>query len=79
VLAGGLAVLTLVLLAGFALGRVEQSPGPGLGMIVGHGVAAVAAVILAVVADRRPGRPGQLAAGAVVVIAAVVLVLYWWA
>jgi hypothetical protein len=79
VLAGGLTVLALVLLAGFAMARVERSPGPGLGMLVGHGLAAAASVVLAIVADRRPDSRGSLAAGAVIVLAAVVLGFYWWA
>ncbi len=78
VLAGGLAALALVLLAGTALARVELAPGPGPGMLVGHGVAAATAVVLAVVADRRPDSRGTVAAAAVIVLAVAVLWLYWW-
>lgn len=78
VLAGGLTVLALVLVAGFAFARVEHSPGPGLATMVGHGVAAAAAVVLAVAADRRWDSRGSLAAAAVIVLAALVLAVYWW-
>ncbi|WP_214364358.1 hypothetical protein [Pseudonocardia sp. H11422] len=77
VLAGGLVVLALVLLAGWLVTTRTGSPGPGTGMLIGHGVAAAAAAVAQVVADRRNGRPGALAALAVLVVSAAVLAVYW--
>ncbi|NMH93607.1 hypothetical protein HF519_18905 [Pseudonocardia bannensis] len=77
VLAGGLVALALVLLAGWLVTTRTGSPGPGTGILIGHGLAAVVAVAAQLVADRRSGRPGALAALAVVSISAAVLAVYW--
>ncbi|MEU7818909.1 hypothetical protein [Pseudonocardia sp. NPDC049154] len=77
VLAAGLVGLFVVLLAGWAFTTRTGSAGPGTGMLVGHGLAAAAAVVAQVVADRRDGRAGALAAWLVVAIAAGVLGGYW--
>ncbi|NMH97163.1 hypothetical protein [Pseudonocardia acidicola] len=79
VLAGGLVVLALVLFAGWLIATRTGSPGPGGGMLIGHGLGAVAAVAGQVVADRRADRMGVLAALGVIVVSAVVLGAYWLA
>jgi hypothetical protein len=62
VLVGGLVALALVLLAGWWYADRTGFPGPGHGMLVGHGVAAVAAVVAQVWVDRRADRVGTLMA-----------------
>lgn len=62
VLVGGLVALALVLLAGWWYADRTGLPGPGTGMLVGHGVAAVAAVVAQVWVDRRPDRTATLGA-----------------
>jgi hypothetical protein len=77
VFAAGLAGLFLVLLGGGIFASHTDSPGPGVGMLVGHGTAALVAVVAQLVADRRAGRPGALAAWLVIAITAAVLLGYW--
>jgi hypothetical protein len=77
VLVGGLVALALVLLAGWFYADRTGLPGPGLGVIVGHGVAAVAAVIAQVWVDRRRDRTGTLAAAALAVLVVGGLTLTW--
>jgi len=77
VLAAGLVGLFVVLVAGWLFTTRTGSPGPGTGMLVGHGLAALAAVVAQVVADRRAGRPGAVAAWLVVGLAALILGGYW--
>jgi hypothetical protein len=74
VLAGGLVALFVVLLVGWAVTTRTGSPGPGLAMLVGHGLAAVAAVVLQVLADRRRR---VLAPFVVIAVAVAVLCGYW--
>ena len=62
-LVGGLVALALVLLAGWWYAGRAGLPGPGHGMLVGHGAGAVAAVVAQVWVDRRTDRVGTLAAG----------------
>jgi hypothetical protein len=69
-LVGGLVALALLLLAGWWYADRTGFPGPGPGMLVGHGIAAVAAVIAQLWVDRRADRVGTL--GAVLLAAAVV-------
>ena len=78
VLAGGLVVLAVVVIAAPA---VLGGPGPGTDTIVGHLVGAVLAVgATAVAAHRRaPSGPALAAAAAVPVILCVVLWTFWWA
>jgi hypothetical protein len=78
VLAGGLVALAVGLVAAWYLASGAGVPGPGAGVLVGHGLAAVAAVVAQVRADRRPDGRGALAAWVVVALAAAVLVLQWW-
>jgi hypothetical protein len=78
VLAGGLVALALVLLAGWFYADRAGLPGPGQGMLVGHGVAAVAVVMAQVWwVDRRPDRTGTLAAGALAAAVVTGLALVW--
>jgi hypothetical protein len=77
VLVGGLVALALVLLAGGFYADRTGLPGPGLGVIVGHGVAAVAAVIAQVWVDRRRDRTGTLAAAVLAVLVVGGLTLTW--
>ncbi|WP_232660424.1 hypothetical protein [Pseudonocardia sp. TRM90224] len=76
-LAGGLVLLALVLVATQFL--AAGTDGPGTSMLVWHGVAAVVAVGAQVHADRTPGPRGTVAALVVVGIAAAVLAFLWLA
>lgn len=76
-LAGGLVVLALALLATWAVAAHFGTPGPGTGTLAWHAGAAVAAVIAQRQADRRSGAPGVLAAVAVLVITGVLLAVQW--
>lgn len=77
VLSAGLVGLTVVLLAGWAMTTRTGTAGPGTGMLLGHGAAAVVAVVAQVVADRRRDRTGVLAAWAAIVLVAAVVAGYW--
>lgn len=76
-LAGGLVMLVVALLAAWAVAERFGTPGPGTGTLVWHACAAVAAVIAQRQADRRPGMPGVLAAVAVLVVTVVLLAVQW--
>lgn len=76
-LVGGLVALALVLLAGWAYADHTGLPGPGLAMLVGHGAAAVAAIVAQVWVDRRRDRTGTLAAAALAVLVVGGLTLTW--
>lgn len=83
VLAAGVVVLTLVVLAAAVLAQRRSIDGPGAGTLVAHGVAAVLVVAAQVWADRgnrgdRAMRVG-LGCGVVVVVTAVLLWTQWWA
>ncbi|HKR50762.1 MAG TPA: hypothetical protein VJT72_14505 [Pseudonocardiaceae bacterium] len=78
-LAGGLVVLAIVVCLAQWLADGSGRPGPGMAEVVGHVVAALAAVALQVAADRRRGPFSALASGSVLVIAAGVLWFGWWA
>ncbi|SDG00149.1 hypothetical protein [Pseudonocardia oroxyli] len=77
VLCAGLVALFAVLVGGWVFTTRTGAPGPGPGMLLGHGLAAAAAVAAQLVADRRAGRVGALAAWVVVALAALVLGGYW--
>ena len=77
VLVGGLVALALVLLAGWFYAERAGLPGPGAGMLVGHLVAAAAAVVAQVWADRRTDRVGTLAAVALSAVVVGGLTLVW--
>jgi hypothetical protein len=76
--AAGLAVVAVLVLVVGVLCFVNGAAGPGLGKLVGHPVAAVVALGLQRVADRRFGRVAAAAGGGVLVVAAVAFTLLWW-
>ncbi len=78
-LAGGLVGLAIVVCAAQWLAGTSGRPGPGMAETVGHVVAALAAVVLQLVADRLRGPSAALASGSILVIAAGVLWFGWWA
>lgn len=76
-LVGGLLALALVLVAGWFYADRVGLPGPGIGMLIGHAVAAVAAVAAQVWVDRRTDRVGTLAAAALAASIVGGLALAW--
>ena len=72
-LVGGLVALALVLVAGYFYAGRLGLPGPGPGMLLGHVLAAVAAVWV----DRRLDRVGTLAAAGLAVLIVGGLALVW--
>ena len=76
-LVGGLVALALVLVAGWFYADHTGLPGPGPGMLVGHVVAAVAAVATQVWVDRRTDRVGTLAAAGLAAAIVGSLTLVW--
>jgi hypothetical protein len=79
VLAGGLVALAITVCVAQWLAGASGYPGPGSIVIAGHVLAALAAVILQVTAERFHGRIATLAAWSVVVLAAAVLWFGWLA
>ncbi|MGH3855685.1 MAG: hypothetical protein ACRDR6_19790 [Pseudonocardiaceae bacterium] len=79
VLAGGLVALAIVVCVAQWLASASGRPGPGMVAVVGHGVAALAAVVLQLAAQRFRGRGGALASWSVLALAGVVLWFGWWA
>jgi hypothetical protein len=78
-LAGGLVVLVVVLCAGWVIAVRTGTAGPSPSVLVWHAVAAVAAVVGQVYADRHANMGGAAAALAVVAITAVLLSTQWLA
>ncbi len=78
-LAGGLVVLAIVVCVAQWLAGTSGRPGPGMPAVVGHVVAALAAVVLQLMADRFRAPLAALASGSVLMIAAGVLWFGWWA
>ncbi|WP_240691566.1 hypothetical protein [Amycolatopsis nivea] len=76
--AAGLAVLALGVLVVGVLCLVNGAPGPGPLKLVGHPVAAVIALVLQRVADRRVGKVAVGAGAGVLVVAGVAFSLLWW-
>ena len=76
-LVGGLVALALVLTAGWVYADRTGLPGPGLGMLIGHVLAAVAAVVAQVWVDRRTDRVGTLAAAGLAAAIVGGLALVW--
>jgi hypothetical protein len=73
--AGLLALAAVVWVAALV---ADDRPGPGAGAIAGHTVAAIAAVALQIVADRRRGPLAALAAVLVLALAFATLWFWWW-
>ena len=78
VLAGGMVVLALAMLAVWVGADGYGLPGPGADVVIGHVVGAVVAVAGQRVADRRPDRSGTVAALVVVALVACVLGFAWF-
>jgi hypothetical protein len=79
VLAGGLVVLAVALGVAWVVSTRTGSPGPAAGFLAWHAVAAVAALVAQVRADRAADGRGTVPALAVVLISAVVLAALWLA
>jgi hypothetical protein len=79
VLAGGLVALASAVCGAQWLAGTSGRPGPGVATVVGHVVAALAAVVLQLVTERTLGRSAALASWSVLVITAGVLWFGWWA
>jgi hypothetical protein len=79
VLAGGLVALAGAVCVAQWLAGTSGRPGPGMATVVGHVVAALAAVVLQLAAERPLGRSAALASWSVLVITAGVLWFGWWA
>jgi len=79
VLAGGLVALASAVCVAQWLAGTSGRPGPGMATVVGHVVAALAAVVLQLAAERALGRSAALASWSVLVITAGVLWFGWWA
>jgi hypothetical protein len=78
VLAGGLVVLTLVLVGAAILGAQRGFPGPGAGRLSWHVALTVVAVAAQVFADRRRGTAALSGSLVVFVAAGYLLVTQWW-
>jgi hypothetical protein len=76
-LVGGLAALALVLVAGWVYADRTGLPGPGIGMLLGHGLAAAVAVVAQAWVDRRTDPGGTLAAIGLAVLIVGGLMLVW--
>jgi hypothetical protein len=77
IVAGGLAALAVVLFVGWVVTARSGTAGPGTGMLLGHGIAAVVALAGQSVADRRRDRTGLLAAVGVLAVGVAVLCGFW--
>jgi hypothetical protein len=78
-LCAGLVVLAVALVGAWLVAVLSSDPGPRGALVAGHAVAAVAAVALQRVVDRRADPIGWLAAGGVLVVTVLVGMLFWWA
>lgn len=78
VVAAGVVVLTVVVLMAAALAAHRSVPGPGMGKVVAHVLAAVVVVGAQQLADRQRRRFGvALGSGVVLVVSAVLLWSQW--
>jgi hypothetical protein len=73
-----LVLLLLAVLASQIFFQFQGYPGLGWPTVGGHVLAAVIAVVLQRIADRRRGAASVLASLAVVLDAALTFWLYWW-
>lgn len=76
-LAGGMVVLSVALIAAWFVATRMGTAGPGPDTLIWHGAGAVAAVLVQRYADRHAGVAGATAALAVVAITAAVLAVQW--
>ncbi|MGH3873361.1 MAG: hypothetical protein ACRDSR_17940 [Pseudonocardiaceae bacterium] len=79
VLAGGLVALALAVCTAQWLATTSGRPGPGMAVVVGHVVSALAAAGLQLAAERSRGRGAPLASWSVLLLTAAVLWFGWWA
>lgn len=79
ILAGGLVALGVAVCVAQWLVGPSGPPGPGTAVVIGHVLAALAAVALQMVADRARGPLAALTSGSILVITAGVLWFAWWA
>lgn len=75
--AAALVLLLVVVLGGGVYAVVQDEPGPGVGVLIGHAVAAVSAVLLQLAADRRADAWAAAAAVAVITVGCLVVGAYW--
>ena len=78
ILVAGLLVLFLGLLVVWAVARANGAPGPGWAMLTGHGVGAVAALVLHRVALRRTDGIGYAIAFGPVAVLLLLGLIFWW-
>ena len=77
-LAAGLLLLALVLVGVQFYANAHGMNGPGIGVVIGHFVAAGVALALQAVADRRGDARGALATLGVFAVVSGALWLWWW-
>jgi hypothetical protein len=77
-LAAGLAGLAVLVLAAGVVSALFGAPGPGPASLIAHPLAAIVALALQRVADRRSGTMAGVAGFAVFVDFVVLLVCFWW-
>ncbi len=77
VLAAGMVALVGALVVAWLVALREGSPGPGAAALLVHAVAAAAALVAQVYADRTPGPWGTAAAVGVLVTVGAVLTVEW--
>ncbi len=78
VVAGGVVVLTLVVVGVAYLASDRDFPGPGRESIAAHAVASVVVVAAQLLADRRRGAVAALASTAVLAVTGLLLWTQWW-
>ncbi|MFJ6669568.1 hypothetical protein ACIQMJ_00505 [Actinosynnema sp. NPDC091369] len=78
-LAVGLVLLALAMIGVQVYAGAHDLPGPGLDVVIGHVLAATAAVVAQVVADRRRGWAVAVCGLVVVLLAVATLWFFWWA
>ncbi len=78
-LAVGLGVLALVVLGLQVVAWFQGVPGPGLGVVIGHVLTAVAALVAQRFADRRTGPETALAVVLVGIATGIAIWFFWWA
>ncbi|MDH6282973.1 hypothetical protein [Prescottella agglutinans] len=78
VVAGGVVVLTLVVIGVAYLASNRDFPGPGRESVAAHVVSSVVVVVAQVLADRRRGAASVLASAAVLAVTGLLLWTQWW-
>ncbi|WP_222719821.1 hypothetical protein [Actinokineospora xionganensis] len=74
----GLCVLALVVVGLQLLASSKGMPGPGFPVVLGHAVAAIAAVVFQRQADRRQGSVAVLPVLLVAALTAATIWFFWW-